>query len=410
MIRPPSAASAALIEAGRRYYVPNYAQREMILDHGEGSRLWDIDGNEYIDLGAGIAVSCLGHQDPELVAALNAQAHKLWHTSNVYFTEPAIRLAEELVNASGFAARAFFCNSGAEANEAMIKLARRYATQHLAPEQREILTFQGSFHGRTLATVTATAQPKYQEGFEPLPGGFKYGPFNDVAGACAMIDERTCAVLVEPVQGEGGIMPADPGFLAALREACDRVGALLLFDEVQTGVGRTGRLFAHQWDGVLPDAMSMAKALGGGMPIGAMLCAPKTAGVLTVGSHGSTYGGNPLACAVARVILRRINRPQMLEAIERQGARLRAGLEALNARHGVFAEVRGRGLMIGAELCGAWAGRAGELTEQARLDGLLVLQAGPNVLRFVPPLNISDAELDEGLKRLNITFDRLLDA
>ncbi len=393
--------SRTLVDKGRQYYVPNYKPREMILDHGKGARLWDLDGNEYIDFGAGIAVSNLGHQDPELVDALVAQAHKLWHTSNIFFTEPAVRLAEELVQASGFASRVFFCNSGAEANEATIKLARKFAAQQgRPPERREILTFQGSFHGRTLTTVTATAQPKYQEGFEPLPGGFVYAPFNDFEAAERMITERTCAVLVEAVQGEGGVVPAAPGFLKHLRACCDAVGALLMFDEVQCGMGRTGRLFGFQWDEVTPDTVSLAKGLGGGFPIGALLVAPKVAEVLGFGSHGSTFGGNPMAAAVARVILGRINAPAFLAQVERQGGRMRATLEELNRRFDLFSEIRGRGLMLGAELKGRWVGKAGEVSELARSHGVLVLQAGPNVLRFVPPLTLTDEELDTGLARL----------
>ena len=407
MLQPLSPESRALVEAGRQYFIPNYKPREMILDRGRGARLWDLDGNEYLDLGGGIAVNCLGHQDPQLLAALDAQAKKLWHTSNVYFTEPAIRLAAELVTASGFASRVFFCNSGAEANEAAIKLARRYATQHLAPSQRRILTFHGSFHGRTLATVTATAQPKYQEGFEPLPGGFVYGPFNDVTGATQLIDAHTCAVLVEPVQGEGGVLPAAPGFLAALRAACDKVGALLIFDEVQCGIGRTGKLFGHEWDGVRPDALTLAKALGGGMPIGALLAAPKVEEVLGFGTHGSTFGGNPLACAVARAVLARVSDPGFLAGVARQSERLRAGLHALGARHDLFREIRGRGLMLGAVLNGRWQGKATDITEFAREDGVLILQAGPDVLRFVPPLTLTDEELDSALARLSTTFARL---
>lgn len=408
-MKPLSPESQALVETGRRCFVPNYRPREMILDHGRGARLWDRDGNEYIDFGAGIAVSVLGHQHPALVAALTEQAHKLWHTSNVYFTEPSIRLAEELLALAPFASRAFFCNSGAEANEAAIKLARKHAADRgRAPDAREIVTFTGSFHGRTLTTVTATAQPKYQEGFEPLPGGFRYLPFNDVEAARAGITGNTCAVLVEPVQGEGGVMPAAPGFLQALRARCDEVGALLMLDEVQCGLGRTGRLFGHAWDGVAPDVVTLAKALGGGMPIGALLAAPAVAEVLGFGSHGSTFGGNPLACAAARAVLREVGSPALLAHVERQGGRLRTALLELGARHDLFSEVRGRGLMLGAVLQGAWADKATELTEHARRHGLLLLQAGPGVLRFLPPLNLTDEELDSGVARLESALESAL--
>lgn len=389
-----------LLEKGRRYFVPNYKPREMIVDHGNGARLWDLDGNEYIDLGTGISVNSLGHQDPELVQTLITQGQKLWHTSNIYFNEPSVRLAEELVEAS-FAERVFFCSSGAEANEAAIKLARKYSSLHFPPEKREIITFEGSFHGRTLATVTATAQPKYQAGFEPLPGGFRYCPFNDFAAIEDEISERTCAILVEPVQGEGGIIPAKDGFLKHLRTLCDRYDALLMLDEVQCGMGRTGRLFAHEWEeGVIPDVVTLAKALGGGLPIAAMLTASKVADTLRFGSHGSTFGGNPVATAVARVVLRRVNTRELLENVRRQGEVLLTRLNELNRSFKIYGEVRARGLMIGAELQGNCQGKSEQLMEQCRQHGVLVLQAGPNVMRFLPPLNITDEELQTGLDRV----------
>ncbi len=401
--------STGLIEKGRRYYVPVFKPRDVVIDHGRGARVWDVDGREYVDLGAGIAVSALGHQDPELVEALLAQARKLWHTSNIYFSEPTIRLAEELVAAT-FAERVFFCNSGAEANEAAIKLARKHASLRFPPDKREIVTFEGCFHGRTLATVTATAQPKYHEGFEPLPGGFSYCPFNDFEAIEAKVSERTCAVLVEPVQGEGGIVPARPGFLAHLQRLCREHDALLMFDEVQSGMGRTGRLFGYQWEeDVTPDVVTLAKGLGGGVPIGAMLVAPSAADTLQFGSHGTTFGGNPLAAAAARVVLRRVQTPELLANVERQGRRLSERLEALGrGLAGRFREIRQRGLMLGVELAGGeWEGKAGDLTEQCRAHGALVLQAGPNVLRFLPPLNITDEEFDEGLYRVENALKEL---
>ena len=289
-----------LIETGRRAFVGNYSPREVVLDRGEGARLWDVDGTEYIDLGTGIAVNNLGHENPELVAAFEEQGRKLWHVSNIYWSEPAIRLADELIERS-FAERVFFCNSGAEANEAAIKLVRKWSSLDHPPEKREIITFEGSFHGRTLATVTATAQPKFHEGFEPLPGGFTYCPFNDFDAIASKVSERTCAIMVEPVQAEGGVHVPAPGYLEHLRKLCDQHDALLVFDEVQTGMGRTGTLWAHLSEGVLPDVMTLAKALGCGLPIGAMLVGAKAADALQVGSHGSTFGGNAVACAVARV-------------------------------------------------------------------------------------------------------------
>ncbi|MFA7487565.1 MAG: aspartate aminotransferase family protein [Lysobacteraceae bacterium] len=396
------ASSAALVASAQQHLVPTYRPRALVLDRGQGSRLWDIEGREYVDFAAGIAVSALGHGDPDILAALHEQAGKLWHTSNIFLSEPPLRLAEELVAASGFASRVFFCNSGAEANEAAIKLVRRHAANAgRAPQQRTIISFKGSFHGRTLATVTATAQPKYQQGFEPLPGGFRYAPFNDVAAFDALFDTDVAAVLVEPVQGEGGVVPAAPGFLAHLRARCDEVGALLVFDEIQTGVGRSGKLWAHQWDGVVPDVMTLAKGLGCGFPIGAMLVAEHAAQTLEFGSHGTTFGGNPLAAAVARVALRKLAAPGLLANVETQSRALREGLRALDEKHRVFTDVRGRGLMLGAVLRAEFSGRAAEILDHAANAGLLLLQAGPDVLRFVPALNIGADDVAEGLARLD---------
>ncbi len=394
--------SARLVDMGQRYYLPVYRPRPVILDRGQGSRVWDTEGREYIDLAGGIAVCALGHCDPDLIAALTGQAGRLWHTSNVFYSEPPVRLAEELVAASRFAERVFLCNSGAEANEAAIKLARKWASaQGRPPERRVILTCHGSFHGRTMATVTATAQPKYQAGYEPLPGGFRYVDFNDLhALEAAMSAGDVCAVLIEPVQGEGGVMPARDGYLAGVRALCDRHGALLMLDEIQCGMGRTGPLFAHWGDGVVPDVVTLAKALGGGMPIGAMLAGPRVAETMQFGAHGTTFGGNPLAAAVARVVLRKLQTPGIVANVPRQSQALRDGLAAIGRELGLFAEVRGRGLMLGAVLAPAYAGRAGDMLDHAATAGLLMLQAGPEVLRFVPALNISDEEINEGLARL----------
>jgi acetylornithine/N-succinyldiaminopimelate aminotransferase len=393
---------SSLIDLGKRYWLPVYKPRDLILDHGKGARVWDTQGREYVDFGAGIAVNALGHHDPDLLAALTEQAGKLWHSSNVFYTEPPLRLAEELVLASQFAERVFLCNSGAEANEAAIKLVRKWAAaQGRPPAQRDIVTFRGSFHGRTLATVTATAQPKYQEGYEPLPGGFRYLDFNDVAALeRAFAEGGIAAVMLEPVQGEGGVLPAAPGFLQRVRELCDQHDALLVLDEIQCGMGRTGTLFAHAQDHVRPDIVTLAKALGCGFPIGAMLAGPKVAEVMQFGAHGTTFGGNPLAAAVARVALKKLASPAVLTNVERQANDLRAGLARINRELGLFAEVRGRGLMIGAVLAEACKGQAGAILDLAAAHGLLLLQAGPDVLRFVPPLTISDDELAEGLRRL----------
>lgn len=404
---PPSthnlgALSAELVAKGQKYYVPNYKPREMILDRGQGSVVWDLDGKDYIDLGAGIAVNSLGHQDPDLLAALDAQSRKIWHTSNVFFTEPPIKLAELLVESADFAHRAYLCNSGAEANEAAIKLVRKYAAdQGRPPERRDIITFNGSFHGRTLATVTATAQPKYQQGYEPLPGGFRYCPtFNDEAAIESMVNENTCAVFVEPVQGEGGVIPAKPGYLKHIKALCEKVGALLVLDEIQAGMGRTGTLFAYEQDGVVPDIVTLAKALGCGVPVGAMLVGEKAAEVFQFGSHGSTFGGNPLMAAVAHAAVTKLKRPEILQGAISKGEWLREQLAAMNKELDIFADVRGRGLMIGAELKADLAGQANAIADAARKEGVLVLVAGPNVLRFVPPLTITEIEFQTGLNRL----------
>ncbi|MDG2519179.1 acetylornithine/succinyldiaminopimelate transaminase [Lysobacter soli] len=397
-----TASSSDLFSLSERYYLPVYRPRRIVLDHGRGARVWDRDGREYVDFGAGIAVNALGHAHPPLVAALTEQAGKLWHTSNVFVSEPPLRLAEELVTASRFAQRVFFCNSGAEANEAAIKLARKWAaSQGRAPAQRGILTFRGSFHGRTLAAVTAGAQPKYHEGFEPLPPGFIYSDFNDLAAAeAAMASGSVCAVLVEPVQGEGGVTPATAEFLLGLRALCDRFGALLMLDEIQCGMGRTGHLFACHASGVTPDVVTLAKALGSGFPIGAMLVGDKAAETMQFGAHGTTFGGNPLAAAVARAALAELSSPQLLANVTRQSQAIRDALVELDAELRLFSEIRGMGLMLGAQLREGHAGKAGAILDIACDHGLLLLQAGPDVLRFVPALNIGDDDIAEGLQRL----------
>ena len=392
----------ALLALGREVLLPVYKQREMVLERGAGARVWDSTGRDYVDFAAGIAVCSLGHCDPELTAALVEQAGRLWHTSNVFYSEPPLRLAQELVAASRFAERAFLCNSGAEANEAAIKLVRKWAAgQGRAPDRRVIVTCKGSFHGRTLAAVTATAQPKYQEGYEPLPGGFRYVDFNDaVQLEAAMAAGDVAAVLLEPVQGEGGVMPAAPGYLQAVRALCDRHDALLVLDEIQCGMGRTGALFAHWEDGVVPDIVTLAKALGGGFPIGALLAGPRVAQAMQFGAHGTTFGGNPLAAAVARVALRRLASQDIAANVAKQSQAIRDGLEAMDRDFGLFAQVRGRGLMLGAVLKPEHAGKAGAIGDLAAAHGLLLLQAGPDVLRFVPALNIGDEDIADGLSRL----------
>ena len=416
--------SADILATAKRVFLPTYAPT-LILSHSQGSRIWDRDGKEYIDFGAGISVNSLGHQDPELLKALTEQSAKLWHTTNLYLTEPAVKLAESLVNAT-FADRVFFCNSGAEANEAAIKLARKSSSLSHPPEKREILTFEGSFHGRTLATVTATAQPKYQQGFEPLPGGFRYCPFNDFEAASAMIGSQTCAVMVEPIQGEGGVNPAKSGFLRYLRKLCDQQNALLIFDEIQSGMGRTGKLFGYQWEDsettassdstlsqdssepeLIPDIVTMAKALGGGLPIGAMLCTENVAQCFKPGDHGTTFGGNPIVTAVAGAAFRKINNPELLSGVLEKGAIFRKRLDSLNDELSMFENVRGRGLMLGAVLSKAWKDKASDIVSACQDEGVLVLIAGPNVIRFLPPLNISEGELQTGLDRVYLALKKI---
>ena len=395
----------SLLRQGRDCYFPVYSPREMIVAHGKGARLWDLEGREYIDLGTGIGVNALGHQEPDLIQAAWDQLHKVWHTSNIYFTEPVVRLAAELIETT-FADRVFFSNSGAEANEAAIKVARKFSSFHssrqaTASSKRDILTFKGSFHGRTLTTATATAQAKFHEGFDPLPGGFSYCPFNDFDRAEKLITAQTCAVLLEPIQGESGVIAAAPGFLRHLQSLCHQRDALLIFDEIQSGMGRTGRFFAYQWqDGVRPDIVTIAKSLGGGLPLGAMLTTETVARIFKFGDHGSTFGGNPVAAAVARVVLQKIRNPSLMEQVKKREEQLIKGLQELQRSLGIFKEIRGKGLFIGAELQGPWEGQARDLTEACRKNGVLILQAGPNTLRFLPPLNVTEEELQNGMDRM----------
>ncbi len=379
--------------------IPNYAPQSMVPVRGEGSRLWDQEGKEYLDFAGGIAVNALGHCHPALVSALKKQSDALWHLSNIYTNEPALELAQELTN-NTFAEKVFFCNSGGEANEAAFKLARKYAYDHFSPEKNEIISFYQSFHGRTLFTVTVGGQKKYCEGFEPVPGGILHTTYNDLDALKAIISDRTCAVVLEPIQGEGGVIPADPEFMKGVRALCDQHNALLVFDEVQSGMGRTGELFAYMGLGVTPDILTSAKSLGGGFPIGAMLTTSKIAESLGFGTHGSTYGGNPLACAVALEVIKIINDPKLLNNVGKKHDRFRQHLEAINSKHGIFTEVRGKGLLMGAELVEKYHGRGKEFLAAAADEGLMMLVAGPNVLRFAPSLIIPDEDIDEGMARL----------
>ncbi len=387
-------------------FTPNYAPAAKLLERGLGSRVWDVEGTEYIDLSAGIAVNTLGHAAPEMISAVTAQASKIWHHSNAYASEPGIRLARTLVN-NTFADKVFLCSSGGEANEAALKLARRFAFDNYGDGKHEIVSFQKAFHGRTLFTVSVGGQPKYTEGFGPVPEGIHHLPYNDLDALADVINERTCAVMVEPVQGEGGLIEGDPVFLQRLRDLCDANGALLIFDEVQSGVGRTGDFYAYMGYGIVPDILTSAKGLGGGIPIGAMLTTNEVAASLVIGTHGSTFGGNPLAASVANAVLDEVLRHGFLERVSEHAALLRAELEGIGDRFGIFSEVRGRGLWLGAVLQGDWVDRSKDVASAAFEAGVMVLRAGPNVVRFAPALNITREELTVGLSRFRRAVETL---
>ena len=389
--------------------VPNYAPAGFIPVRGEGSRVWDQAGRELIDFSGGIAVNVLGHAHPALVSALTEQASKLWHVSNVFTNEPALRLAQKLVDAT-FAERVFFCNSGAEANEAAFKLARRVAHDNYGPEKYEIIAATNSFHGRTLFTVSVGGQPKYSDGFGPKITGITHVPYNDLAALKAAISHKTCAVVLEPIQGEGGVLPADKAYLQGARELCDQFNALLVFDEVQSGMGRSGELFTYMNYGVVPDILSSAKSLGGGFPIAAMLTREDLAKHFSVGVHGTTYGGNALACAVAEAVVDVVNTPEVLAGVKAKAERFKARLEQIGEQYGVFSQVRGLGLLIGCVLSDAWKGRAKDFFNAAEQQDLMILQAGPDVVRFAPSLVIPDADIDAGLDRFERAVAQLASA
>ncbi|MFZ2319732.1 MAG: aspartate aminotransferase family protein [Pseudomonas sp.] len=389
--------------------VPNYAPAGFIPVRGAGSRVWDQSGRELLDFAGGIAVNVLGHCHPALVAALTEQANSMWHISNVFTNEPALRLAHKLVDAT-FADRVFFCNSGAEANEAAFKLARRVAFDKFGEEKCEIIAATNSFHGRTLFTVSVGGQPKYSDGFGPKIQGITHVPYNDLAALKAAISDKTCAVVLEPIQGEGGVLPAEQAYLEGARALCDEHNALLVFDEVQTGMGRSGELFAYMHYGVTPDILSSAKSLGGGFPIGAMLTTNELAKHLAVGTHGTTYGGNPLACAVGEAVIDIVNTPEVLAGVKAKSARFKAKLEQIGQQYGVFSEVRGLGLLLGCVLSDAWKGKAKAVLDAAAGEGLLVLQASPDVVRFAPSLVVEDSDIDEGLARFERAVVKLTQA
>ena len=378
------------------WMIPVYAPAPFIPVRGEGSRLWDQQGKEYIDFAGGIAVNALGHAHPELREALNEQASKFWHTGNGYTNEPVLRLAKKLIDAT-FADRVFFCNSGAEANEAALKLARKFAHDRYGSHKSGIVAFKNAFHGRTLFTVSAGGQPAYSQDFAPLPADIRHAAYNDINSASALIDDSTCAVIVEPIQGEGGVVPASNAFLQGLRELCNRHNALLIFDEVQTGVGRTGELYAYMHYGVTPDLLTTAKALGGGFPVGALLATEECASVMTVGTHGTTYGGNPLVTAGASAVLDIFEKRRITEHVKDIGAYLYEKLEELSKELDCIRAHRGMGLIQGLE----FSVPAGPIVSKALLEQKLVLiSAGTNIIRFVPPLVIEKADVDEMMKRL----------
>jgi acetylornithine/N-succinyldiaminopimelate aminotransferase len=378
--------------------LPIYAPAEFIPVKGKGSRVWDQQGKEYIDFAGGIAVTALGHCHPALVAALHEQGETLWHTSNVFTNEPALRLGRKLVDAT-FAERVVFMNSGTEANETAFKLARHYAVTRHSPYKTKIIAFHNAFHGRSLFTVSVGGQPKYSDGFGPKPADIVHVPFNDLQAVKAVMDDPTCAGGVEPIQGEGGVTAATPAFLQGLRELCDQHQALLVFDEVQCGMGRTGSLFAYMHYGVTPDILTSAKALGGGFPVSAMLTTHEIASAFHAGSHGSTYGGNPLACAVANAAFDLINTPAVLDGVNAKRELFVKHLQQLDAEFDLFSDIRGMGLLIGAELKPQHKGRARDFLYAAAEAGVMVLNAGPDVMRFVPSLIIEEQDIAEGMAR-----------
>lgn len=377
---------------------PNYNPAAMVPVRGEGARVWDQEGKEYIDFAGGIAVNTLGHCHPELVKVLKEQGEKLWHLSNVFTNEPALRLAKKLTDAT-FAEKVYFANSGAEANEAALKLARRFALDHFGEQKDQIIAFKQGFHGRTFFTVTVGGQAAYSDGFGPKPGAIEHVAYNDLQAVAALINDNTCAVMMEPLQGEGGIVSPEADFVKGVRELCNKHNALLIFDEVQTGVGRTGELYAYMGLGVTPDILTTAKALGGGFPIGAMITTTKIAASLKAGTHGSTYGGNPLACAVAERVFDIVNDPQLLAGVKQKEQIFRNGIAKINDKYQVFDEVRGKGLLLGCALNEAYQGRARDFLVAASENQLMCLVAGTNVVRFAPSLIISDQDIQEGLLR-----------
>jgi len=387
--------------------LPVYAPAQFVPVKGKGSRVWDQQGKEYIDFSGGIAVTALGHCHPALVETLKSQGETLWHTSNVFTNEPALRLASKLIAAT-FAERVFFGNSGAEANEAAFKLARYYACKKHSPFKSKIIAFHNAFHGRTLFTVSVGGQPKYSDGFGPKPADIVHVPFNDLAAVKAVIDDHTCAIVVEPIQGEGGVMSATTEFMQGLRALCDQHNALLVLDEVQSGMGRSGKLFAYEHYGIKPDIITTAKALGGGFPVSAMLTTHEIALVMAPGVHGTTYGGNPLACAIAETALDIINTPEVLNGVDARREQFVSALQKINQQFDIFSEIRGKGLLLGAVLNAQHASKARDILNASAAEGLMVLTAGSDVIRFVPSLVIEPTDIAEGMARFARAIAKVL--
>ena len=378
------------IYKAENYVLSTYNRFPISLVKGEGSYVWDADGKEYVDFVSGIAVCALGHSNPSLVKAITEQAQQLWHISNLYYNEPQVLLAEKLISLTGLG-KVFFCNSGAEANEAAIKLVRKYFYRHNEAGRNEIISFNKSFHGRTMGALAATGQAKYHEGFAPMVAGFAYADYNDLSSVEGLISDKIAAIMVEPIQGEGGINVAELGFLRGLRDICTREGIWLIFDEVQTGVGRTGKLWAYEHYGLKPDIITMAKALGGGFPIGAMVVADKVASGFAPGDHATTYGGNPLACAVASAVLDIVGETEFLDKVKARGDYLVQSLKDIGDSR--IRDIRGQGLLIGVE----FSEEVGDLIKLCVDKGLLLVGAGPNVVRFIPPLNVKEVEINKAI-------------
>ncbi|WP_003544638.1 acetylornithine transaminase [Desulfotomaculum nigrificans] len=391
-----------ILNMGQKYVMNTYGRLPMALVKGEGAWVWDADGNKYLDFVGGLAVNSLGHAHPKVAEAICQQARTMLHCSNIYWIEPQVKLAKLLVENS-CADKVFFCNSGAEANEGAIKLARKYAKLNYGPDKYEIITATNSFHGRTLAAITATGQTKYQKGFEPLPQGFRYVPFNDLAALTQSIGPHTCAVMLEPVQGEGGVIPANPEYLTGVAKLCREKGLLLIFDEVQCGLGRTGKFLAHQHYQVEPDIITLAKALGGGFPIGAMMAREEVAKAFQPGDHASTFGGNPLACAAALAAMDALLHDGVMTNAVTVGQYFKEKLQGLAEKYPYVREVRGKGLMLGLEL--AIEGK--DIVAKCLDQGLLINCTNGKVLRFLPPLIITEAEVDQAVAILDKSMSQV---